>query len=103
MLHYKREPMGFIISKRVREKLMRPDHGVTEAELLECFANRCGGECTDEREEHKTNPLTRWFVAETDYGRRIKVMYVPLELGIEIKSAYPSTDEVKRIFEKFKK
>jgi hypothetical protein len=91
-----------LISVAVREKLKRPDHNVTEAELMECFANRGPGECIDTRAWHLTDPPTRWFVAQTDRGRRLKVVYVFQNNGVvEIKSAYPATDNVKRIYDKY--
>lgn len=94
--------MGLLISPSVRQKLQQPDHNVTDDEILEAFANSDGRVCTDTRAWHATNPPTRWFVAETDRGRMLKVMYVPLPTGVvEIKSAYTATPNVQRIFEKF--
>ena len=92
-----------LISASVREKLKSPDHNVTEAEIEQCFASRGPKECKDTRDRHMTNPVTRWFVAETDYGRRLKVMYMLHEADgiVEIKSAYPATENVLRIYEKF--
>lgn len=93
--------MGMIISPRVREKLGKPDHDVTEVEIVQCFANREAGDCLDTREEHRTDPVTRWFVAETDRGRRLKIVYMLQPGDVEIKSAYPANDEVTRIYRKF--
>ena len=91
-----------LISASVREKLKTPDHNVTEAEIEQCFANRGPKECLDTRAWHLTNPVTRWFVAETDYGRILKVIYMLHPDGIvEIKSAYPATENVIRIYEKY--
>ena len=91
-----------LISPRVRDKLKRPDHNVTEDEILECFANRELGDCQDTRAWHATNPPTRWFVSQTDRGRRLKIVYMYHESGVvEIKSAYPATDGVTRIYEKY--
>jgi hypothetical protein len=93
------------ISPAVREKLADPTHQVTEDEILQCFANRDGRQCYDERPEHRSNPPTLWFVAETDYGRRLKVCYIlhaDTKL-VEIKSAYLATDEVTRIYNKYAK
>jgi hypothetical protein len=95
--------MPLLISVRVREKLQTQSHAVTEDEILECFANRDGASCLDDREEHRTNPPTRWFVAQTDRGRRLKICYVfdPVTNIIEIKTAYVATDEVNRIYLKY--
>jgi len=39
-----------------------------------------------------------WFVSETDYGRKLKAMFVMRDADIYIKSAYGTTDEVERIY-----
>lgn len=91
-----------LISPSVRQKLKRLDHNVTEAEILECFANRSDGECLDTRAHHLTNPPTRWFVSETDSGRKLKIMYVLNGEGVvEIKSAYNASAEIIRIYNKY--
>lgn len=47
-----------------------------------------------------TNPLTRWFIAETDFGRKLKIAFMPTDEGIVIKTAYgPNTEEL-RIYNK---
>lgn len=91
------------ISEAVAEKLASR-HKVTQKEILQCFANRERGFLEDPREEHKTNPPTQWFVAETNSGRLLKVIFV-LEKGkngpeIHIKSAYEPSAEVVRIYER---
>lgn len=94
--------MALLISNRVRQKLQQPDHNVTEQEIIECFANRDGPECYDTRAEHKTNPVTRWFVSETDHGRKLKLCYMLHPSGVvEIKTAYAATQEIIRIYTKY--
>lgn len=94
--------MALLISNRVRQKLLQPNHNVTEQEIIQCFANRGPAECLDERAEHKTNPVTRWFVSETDYGRKLKICYMLHPDGVvEIKTAYLATAEVIRIYTKY--
>jgi len=90
--------MPLIISERVREKLAQKSPPVTDKEILECFANQTHHPLIDTREEHLTNPFTRWFVSETDYGRKLKIMYIPRKDGIHIKSAYDATDEIIGIY-----
>ena len=90
--------MAILINKKIREKLADANHRVDEQEIIECFANRTAGFLTDSREEHKTDPETLWFVAETDYGRKIKIMFVPNAGNIYIKSAYPATEQIQRIY-----
>lgn len=89
-------------SPSVRTKL-KTRHRVTEAQVLQCFANREGRYLVDDREEHKTVPPTQWFVASTDYGMILKVMFVfdPATKLIEIKSAYPANAEIQRIYRKY--
>jgi hypothetical protein len=95
--------VGLDISSAVRRKLSFK-HNVTEEEILECFINRDGKLLIDSREEHKTDPLTQWFIAETDKGRKLKVMAIfHQDSGkVTIKSCYSPSLEVIRIYEKFK-
>lgn len=80
--------MALFISNSVRKKLASKAPPVTEEETIQCFANQTLEPLLDNREEHRTDPPTRWFVAETDYGRRLKIMDVFLEGGsVQIKSA----------------
>ena len=93
--------MPLIISARVKMKLAGKIPPVTEGEIIQCFANRTHNPLIDEREEHTTNPLTRWFVAETDYGRMLKIMYIPKTPGICIKSAYDATPQIVQIYKSY--
>jgi hypothetical protein len=92
--------MKLIISTAVREKLANKTPPVTESEIVQCFANRVAKDLIDTRANNLTNPLTRWFIAETDYGRELKVAYMPMPQGIVIKSAYDPNDEERRIYKK---
>lgn len=65
-----------IISDVIRAKIASL-HDVGEPEVKQCFANRTGGLLLDLREQHKTDPTTRWFIAPTTRGRLLKVCYVP--------------------------
>lgn len=87
------------ISDKIKQKLA--DRGISRLELEQCFLNIEGTYLEDIRAEHKTNPTTKWFVAETDKGRRLKVMFVPEKDGVDIKSAYDATDEIYRIYKKY--
>ena len=93
--------MGLIISDKIREKLSKKVPQVTEEEIHQCFANQDRSFVIDPREEHRTNPFTRWFVAETDYGRKLKIMYVPDSKGIHIKSAYDADQHIIDLFNKY--
>ncbi len=92
-----------IISQKIREKIAGEDHGsVTEREVRECFMTWDGKYCEDPREQHQTQSglRTRWFVCESHIGRCLKIMYVADDDNVYLKSAYVSTEDVKRIFAK---
>ncbi len=76
-------------------------HGVTQREVEPCFDNRAGGFLEDAREDHKTDPVTRWFIGETNKGRELKVCFVIAAGAVHVKTAYePNQDEV-RIYNKY--
>lgn len=79
-------------------------HKVVREEIEECFLNQSKQILTELRPEHKTNPPTFWFIANTDYGRQLKIVFIMRQHEvIEIKTAYePSLNEVK-IYEKHAK
>lgn len=79
--------MELIFSAKVEGKL-KEKHNVRKHEVLECFANRLGRSLIDTREDHRTNPPTRWFIAETNMGRKLKVVYIPMPDQLVIKTAY---------------
>jgi hypothetical protein len=87
------------ISDKIKQKLA--ERNISRLELEQCFCNIEGKYLEDIRAEHKTNPTTKWFVSETDKGRRLKVMFVPEKDGIDIKSAYEATEEIYRIYRKY--
>lgn len=87
-----------IISPSVRAKLTNK-HKVEVREVEQCFENLCGTFIEDTREEHKTDPETLWFVAPTNYGRVLKVMFMFIDGNIHIKSAYDAKQVVIDIYE----
>ena len=94
--------MALIISKQIQQKLQQK-HGVSRDEIEQCFASRERGFLIDTREEHKTDPPSMWFVAETDYGRKLKIVFMQHvdSKDIYIKTAYLANAEEKRIYEKY--
>lgn len=94
--------MALIISPKIQSKL-REKHGVEELEVLQCFSNIEKGYLTDTREDHKSDPPTLWFVAETDMGRLLKVAFIHCSdtNDIVIKTAYQANSEEIRIYNKF--
>lgn len=86
--------MKIYVSERVQEKL-NTKHGVTPDEIRQCFANRSGKTLIDKREDHLTDPLTRWFIAETNVGRKLKICFIPYTDQLVIKSAFePNAKEL---------
>ncbi|MEW8276537.1 MAG: hypothetical protein AB2556_14020 [Candidatus Thiodiazotropha sp.] len=88
-----------VISSQIREKLLEK-HEVTEDEVTECFCSR-GKLLVDTREDHATDPPTLWFIGETNYGKRLKVVFVEKDGVIFIKTAYPPNSEEERIYRKY--
>jgi len=93
--------MNFMISTRIKEKLLGKTPPVREEELVQCFSNHSGKFLIDTREDHKTDPATLWFIAETNAGRKLKVVFVPMEDSIHIKSAYEPEPAALRIYNKY--
>lgn len=95
--------MALIVPPGIAAKIAADDHGnVTEKEVQECFANHTGGYCYDKRPQHldgdgKPSP---WFVAKTNRGRILKIMFVRDGRDLYLKSAYPATDRVQQIFKR---
>jgi hypothetical protein len=90
---------NILISAPVRAKLAAK-HRVDPAEVRQCFANRTGGLLADLREEHQTNPATRWFIALTDRGRILKVCYVPAG-DYHLRTCYPPSERELAIYRKY--
>lgn len=93
--------MPLVISTKVLAKLAAKKPPVTRDEIEECFATRTGVYLLDEREEHASDPPTRWFISETYYGRKLKVVFILKGDDVVIRSAFvPNADEI-RIYAKY--
>ncbi|MGL5948251.1 MAG: hypothetical protein ACRCYV_04205 [Aeromonas sp.] len=94
---------NFTISPATRKKLT-DKHRVTTEEIDQAFANRDRALLYDDREEHQTDPRTQWFIAETDYGRLLKVCFIYQEPTdgqagkVIIKTAYTPTQEALNVY-----
>jgi uncharacterized DUF497 family protein len=89
------------ISKRIAEKLEKK-HKVDFSEIEECFFNRTKGLLEDARLDHRTEPPTLWFIAKTDYGRLLKVVFIEHANGsYEIKTVYEPNDNEVKIYERY--
>lgn len=93
--------MKLTISDAIISKL-KTKHNVSENDIEECFSNREGKFLVDDREDHRTNPETNWFIAETHYGRKLKIIFMVYpDSEVRIKSAYePNPTEI-RIYTKY--
>lgn len=93
--------MELLVSPAVREKL-EVKHGVTVAEVEECFINSTKRFLLDARARHRTNPPTFWFIAPTNGGRLLKVVFIRGRHGVILKSAFEPDDLEKRIYAQYR-
>lgn len=93
--------MALRISPKVLAKLASKSPPVTKEEVEQCFATRTGGYLMDTREEHLTNPITRWFISETYYGRKLKIAFVPEGGDIHLRTAYDPNPTELRIYTRY--
>ncbi len=94
--------MKLRVSNRIAAKL-RDKHRVTLKEIAECFENRQGRDLFDTRAEHQADPKTRWFLADTNDQRLLKVVFIPdpANRSVDIKTAYEPNDMEIRIYRKY--
>lgn len=91
-----------IISSAILEKL-KTKHAVSRREIEQCFENRVGNFVEDDREEHRTDPPTLWFVAPTNCDRLLKVIFIFIDGNIHIKSAFEPSEKTIDLYEKLGK
>ena len=85
---------NLFITSKVLEKL-KNKHAIVRAEVEHCFANINGDLLTDNRELRRTNPPTLWFIARTNMGRLLKIVYIQKGSEIHLKSAFePNAIEI---------
>lgn len=87
------------ISEAVLRKL-KDAHGVSRNEVEQCFMNLQGRLLVDNRVLTRTNPPTLWFIACTNKGRALKVVYIQKGATIELKTAYDPNEEEARIYKR---
>jgi hypothetical protein len=78
---------NLLITAKILEKL-KNKHEVLRVEVEQCFSNRVGKLLIDNRELRKTNPPTLWFLAKTNKGRVLKIVYIQKGSEIHLKSAF---------------
>lgn len=87
------------ISEAVLQKL-RDKHNVTRREVEQCFENKCGLYLEDEREDHKSDPPTLWFVAPTSTGRMLKVIFIYRDGQVHLRSAYDADHAAQSMYDR---
>ena len=81
------------ISKRVSQKL-KNKHKLTNDEVLVAWGIHQGTTLFDMREQHKTTPLTEWFIVKSA-GKMLKIVFVMHEKCAVLKTAYtPNQTEI---------
>lgn len=72
------------------QKKIEDRHKVSMTEMCEAFLNRANvSPLLDSRAANATNPPTVWFIARTNSGRLLKVVYVKSGSDFIIKTTYP--------------
>lgn len=87
-----------IISEEMLKKL-NSKHQVTRVDVQQCFTNKCGPNLEDTRENNKTDPPTLWFIAPTNKGELMKIIFVYRDGKIFLKSAYKADEISIRIYD----
>ena len=98
--------MAIIIPPGIARKISQPDHGeITEKDVYECFENHDGRVCWDSRPQHldRQGLPSPWFVSETNKRRLLKIMFIRENEDVHLKSAYPATQQVHELYERFGK
>lgn len=91
--------LNLIVSPAIREKLLHK-HSVKEGEVTECFYNRVGPYLEDDAEDHRTDPPSYWFIAETNRGRRLKVVFVEKDGNVFLKTAFDANRKSETVYTK---
>lgn len=80
---------------------LRDRHHVSRREVEQCLMNRSGKLLFDNRAYRKTTPPTLWFIALTNQGRALKIVYIQKGPLIELKTAYEPNEEELRIYKRY--
>lgn len=94
-------PIKIIVAPGIREKLA-DKHQVKEEEVRECFMNIdvdiADPYLEDDEEDHRTDPPSYWFIAPTNRGRLLKVIFVLRDGNLFLKSAFNANEKSRRIY-----
>ena len=89
--------MDMRIDPSVLDKL-QDKHNVSGEEVCEAFGNLTKGFLEDTREQHATHSKTYWFIAETDMGRLLKIVFIRPKGEVIIKTAYEPSLKVTQLY-----
>lgn len=85
---------NLLISEGVSTKL-RDKHDVSRREVEQCFENIEGPLLIDDREDHKSDPPTLWFISRTNLNRLLKIVYIQRGKTVCLRTAYePNEAEI---------
>jgi hypothetical protein len=90
--------MRIVISDSTRAKL-QAKHEVSPKDVYECFARRVHGFLEDDREVHRTDPPTLWFIAPNNHNRLLKVCFVLRDGTVYLRTCYPPNKAEITIYE----
>ncbi len=85
---------NLIISAEIELKLSKK-HSVRRIDVEQCFMNRDRGFLEDTRTAHLTDPITQWFIAKTDKGATLKIVFIFRDGNFYLRSAFkPNKTEI---------
>lgn len=79
--------MSIVISPKIRDKLATK-HNVKPEEIEQCFANKNGEYIMETGKQHASNSPTYWFIAETNYGRKLLIAFISEHGNTYIRTAF---------------
>lgn len=89
--------LRFHIADSILNKLAEK-HNVTRNEVEQCFLNRKLPVLVDDLEDHETDPPSLFFIAYTNAGRRLKVVYIQKGPKVIIKTCFEPTEAMVRVY-----
>jgi hypothetical protein len=88
--------MNLFMRPGLRKKV-KENYGISFKEIKECFLNREKGFLIDERGKYDYPSLG--FVAKTDRGWKLKIIFVYNNGVYEVKAAYPAKEIEEKIYD----
>ena len=88
---------NLLISDAVLDKL-HTKHHVERREIEQCFENIDGPLLIDNREEHRSDPPTLWFIGRTNHNRSLKIVYIQKGTNIHLRTCYEPNDAEIKIY-----